>query len=228
VSCSRRAALGTLVSVLLSEAAPAATEPRKIYLQPLGKELSASEVEMVRAGLRAFYDFEVVLRPRIPLPAAAYYPPRQRYRAEKLLRTLEQHRPADGLRILGLTAVDISTTKPPHADWGILGLATIDGRACVISSFRTKRGAASAKHARERLGKTAVHEIGHTLGLGHCEERGCLMEDGRGTVLTTDRCYDLCPACRRELLRRGHPLTTSDPSGDPIPWPPPGTKPSPK
>lgn len=196
------------------QAAP--NEKQVIYVQPLGPELPDEDVRYVETSLRAFFDFDVQSLDRIELPKSAMNGKRTRYRAEKLLRVLEERRPDDGFRILGLTSADISTTKGKHADWGILGLATIDGRACVISSFRTKRAIRNAAHARERLGKVVVHEIGHTLGLPHCPNRGCLMEDAQGTVLTTDREYDLCHDCRMRLERRGHPLAGPE---VPIPWP---------
>ena len=102
------------------------------------------------------------------------------------------------------------------SDWGILGLATIDGKACVLSAFRCRRGVGRAR-ARARLGKVAVHEIGHTLGLEHCSTVGCLMEDARGTVTTTDREYDLCARCRNILARSGR---QAHPTVKP-PWPKP-------
>jgi archaemetzincin len=141
--------------------------------------------------------------PSVDLPRNAFYAPRSRYRAEKLLEFLRPRLPAGALRIAGITASDISTTKPPFEDWGILGLATIDGSACVLSTFRCHRRAKSAEHARVRFAKTAVHELGHTFGLEHCPVRGCLMQDGGGSVLTTDGERDLCPACRKELGVRG-------------------------
>jgi archaemetzincin len=197
----------------------AATQPEpalRVYVQPLGAELPNASVDFVRTSLLAFYELEVLVLDRVELPAWALNRTKTRYRAEKLLELLEQRLPRGGFRILGLTCSDISTTKGKFADWGILGLATIDGRACVISTFRTRRQAKSAEHARIRLGKTAVHEIGHTLGLGHCPNQGCLMQDARGTVLTTDGEYDLCEDCRAELVRRGHRLASSE---IPIPWP---------
>ena len=109
----------------------------------------------------------------------------------------------DAFRVLGITSADISTTKGNVADWGILGLASIDGRACVLSSFRCYRSARDSRHATARLGKTAVHELGHTLGLEHCPSRGCLMQDGGGTVLTTDGEHDLCSVCRGKLSAAG-------------------------
>ncbi len=189
-----------------------------MYVQPLGARLPDDTIQYVRTSLLAFYDFNVQVLDRMELPDWALNRTRSRYRAEKLLTLLEQRLPEDGFRILGLTSADISTTKGQYPDWGILGLATIDGRMCVISSFRTKRQIRNREHARIRLGKTAVHEIGHTLGLPHCPNRGCLMEDARGTVLTTDREYDLCADCRQRLIQLGYRLV-----GDeiPIPWPKP-------
>lgn len=174
-----------------------------LYVQPLGRALPAADVALVKQALEAFYDFDVRLLPRVDLPKSSYYRPRRRYRAEKLLAFLQRTMPEDGRRILGLTSSDISTTKGKHHDWGILGLATIDGAACVISSFRTRKGARNREHARIRLAKTAVHEIGHTLGLEHCPTRDCLLQDARGKVATSDRERDLCPRCRAKLESRG-------------------------
>lgn len=223
---ARVAALLAVVCVVLAperSAAQPGTEPPNdaprpgpvVYIQPLGAKLPEADVDAVRVALEAFYGYSVRLLPRAPLPPAAFTRARRRWRAEKLLDWLGPRRPADGERILGLTAADISTTKGRHADWGILGLATIDGATCVISSFRCRRGARDAVHARQRLAKVAVHEIGHNLGLEHCPTVGCLMEDARGKVATCDREHDLCLRCRAQLRARGVAPTTKPL----IPWP---------
>jgi archaemetzincin len=192
-----------------------AASPRTaLYIQPLGDALPDEDVALVITALGALIGLQPKLLPRAALPAAAYYPPRRRYRAEKLLDLLDGQLPSDGVRILGLTGVDISTTKGDVYDWGVLGLGRLDGASSVISQFRCKMKSRGPAHARVRLAKVAVHEAGHTLGLDHCPNRGCLMEDAEGRVATCDREYDFCARCRGLLAASGHAI----PAAPKIPW----------
>jgi archaemetzincin len=191
-----------------------AAEPKTVVLQPLGSEIAEADIAPVSQALEAMYGFRVRVMPRRELPQEAWYAPRQRYRAEKLLPVLAAEAPDDAWRVIGITAVDISTTKGTVYDWGILGLGDIDGRAGVISLFRCKKGARNLTHARERLAKIAVHEMGHTLGLEHCPTPGCLMRDAEGSVSSTDHERDLCDVCRHKLERAGRAL----PAHPELPW----------
>ncbi len=203
------------VAIVLRPRVTAAATQRLLYIQPLGGELSAEDLELVRQALTELIGMETRLLPRVGLPAAAFYLPRRRYRAEKLLDFLDGRMPPDGARILGLTGVDISTTKGRFFDWGLLGLGRLGGASSVISEFRCRMRSPGPANARERLAKVAVHEAGHTLGLEHCPTRGCLMEDAEGQVATCDREYDFCPRCRGLLAAAGRPL----PPSPRIPWP---------
>jgi len=202
-------ALLAILGLQGASAAPDVQPPgRALYVQPLGNcSDQAQGVTDVVTALRAFYPIEVRVLDCQELPQAAYYPPRKRYRAERLLAYLNQRMPKGGWRILGLTAVDISTTKDNYPDWGVMGLGELPGTATVISSFRCRKKARDEAHAVERLAKVAVHEIGHTLGLPHCPTRGCLMEDAMGKVTTTDRELDFCPRCRAQAKQAGFTIT---------------------
>jgi archaemetzincin len=197
------------------EAAPAPAESfsdaaatrGEVVLVPLGKfpEDLLDEVES-----RLVEEFTVTVRRHapVPLPKSAYYPPRKRYRAEKLLDHLHTVEPDPDARVLGLTSVDISTSKGKYKDWGIFGLGELPGRTSVISVYRLRRKAKDRDHLKFRVGTTAVHEIGHTFGLDHCPERQarCVMQDAEGSIANTDSSTGhLGPACRKKLERK-HPL----------------------
>jgi archaemetzincin len=138
----------------------------------------------------------------IALPKTAWYAPRKRYRADVLLDVLnELHGGAPATtRVLGLTAVDISTTKEPFTDWGIFGLGKMPGQAAVVSSHRLKRKAKDRAHVKFRVASTAVHEVGHTFGLPHCPEERCVMQDAEGGITNTDEgTGTLGAACRAQI-----------------------------
>lgn len=211
----RRAFLGALAWPALARAAA----KRSLYVLPLGDRLAEVDVALVRDALGRMFGLPVAVLPAVALPESAFYPPRARYRADRLLTFLARRMPADGHRILGVTAVDISTRKGNVADWGVLGLGQLPGTACVISRFRCAKRSRGAEHARERLAKVAVHEIGHTLGLPHCPTRGCLMEDAGGKVVTLDREHDFCPRCRAATASSGFRLPDlAPPWGRPKAW----------
>ncbi len=170
-----------------------------VALQPLG----TFDTTMTRAivdGIKATFSVETAVLAEKPIPESAYYAPKKRYRAEKILRNLETDSDIRYTRIAGLTNFDISTTKGAYYDWGIFGLGMYNGRACVISTFRLKKGKASKAVLTERLIKVVNHELGHTFGLWHCPNQCCLMEDAQGTIKTVDReTGKFCADCAAQL-----------------------------
>lgn len=213
----RRLAGCLLVALAVAAAARTPQAPPKpvVAVQPLG-EVDGALLAEVRSGILTLYDVEVKVLPAVGLPAEAYYKPRARYRAEKLLGFLlrvSQGLPAPGAeKIVGLTQKDISTTKEPYEDWGIFGLGTLGGRTCVVSTYRLRKGNAARDLFLKRLVKVVNHEVGHTFGLEHCPTSGCLMEDAAGTIRTVDaESGDLCPACRALLGHLAKPPVPADP-----------------
>jgi archaemetzincin len=137
-----------------------------------------------------------ILHP-LPLPQSAFYKPRNRYRAEKLLDFLDSLNDGRYYRVVGFTKKDISTTKGEYDDWGIFGLGNISGYACVISTFRLKKDGNSTRY-KDRLLKIIIHELGHTFGLYHCDWRYCIMTDYKGSIQPLDnQWFHLCAQCKQ-------------------------------
>lgn len=168
--------------------------PIRIAIQPLGS-VSPRVRQAVKSRLEKIYFANVTVLPSIPLPKEAFYPPRSRYRADRILMILATNQKFD--KVIGITAADISTTKAPYSDWGVFGLGQLGGRSCVVSDFRLhKKGTMSST---ERLCRVAVHEVGHTLGLDHCPTPHCTMSDAKGALKTVDEETGFCALCRRRV-----------------------------
>ena len=129
------------------------------------------------------------------LPQAAFYKPRNRYRASVLLKSIDSYKGFD--KIIGITSKDISTTKDNIYDWGITGLAKSPGRSCIISTYRIKTP--NKVLFNDRFIKVALHELGHTMGLPHCTfSSTCFMEAAEGTIKSVDReTRYLCSNCKK-------------------------------
>ncbi len=174
-----------------------------VKLVVLGRFDAALE-RAIADGLTRELQVRVESLPRRALPQAAYYAPRRRYRADRLLDHLraELENEPNQVKVIGFTSSDISTTARGHRDWGVFGLGDLGGRASVISTHRLRRRARDADHLRFRVVSTAIHEVGHTLGLRHCTESRCVMNDAHGTIRTVDNSTGhLGPECRAEVER---------------------------
>ena len=136
------------------------------------------------------------------LPTNAFYKPRQRYIADSLLEFLKRINEKKFEKILGVTKKDIATRKGKIENWGILGLGSCPGEACVISSFRAGKNKVSNKIFLRRMSALALHELGHTYGLEHCSTTTCLMKDANGKMNLDDG-NTYCKKCKDYLIDKG-------------------------
>jgi len=183
----------------------------KVGLQPIGK-FEKTYLDTIKKAIEAIYGLEVVILPEMALPKSAYTTVRfPRYRADSLLHILDREIPDSLDFIMGLTSVDISTTKTDkdgnikkpeskYIDFGIFGLGYCPGNATVISVFRLENK--NRKIFFERIKKVCVHELGHNFGLPHCPTITCVMEDAKETIKTIDNEeLRLCEKCLAKISK---------------------------
>ncbi len=181
----------------------------KIYIQPIG-ELTPGQQNVVNATAEyvgIFFGLPVRLLKPLPLDMI---PSRARRRhpdwgMEQLLtsyileKILVPQRPDDALAMLGLTAIDLW----PGMGWNfVFGQASLGDRVGVWSIYRNGDPDASAREftiCLERTMKTAVHEIGHILGMMHCIAYECVMNGSNHREESDRRPLYLCPVCLKKL-----------------------------
>ena len=179
-----------------------------VALQPFGnfdKALSDS----LKITIEKYYGFSVHILPKKKLPSHAFVNIKSpRYRADSLIHFL-RHIKADSVDyIIGLTDNDISipkldedgNIKQPiwkYNDFGIFGLGFRPGVSCVVSTFRL-----NSRHQEflSRLKKVTLHELGHNLGLKHCESKSCFMRSAAERIQTVDQVkLELCSYCKNKI-----------------------------
>lgn len=177
-----------------------------IAIQPLS-EFPFHLTDTIRKSIEDYYHFNTVVYEVVEMPKTSYINIKTpRYRADSLLRFLRNIKPDSINYIIGLTIKDISTTKyatngeikPPtfkYKDWGVFGLAFCPGVSCVVSNFRIKHP--NKVIYIDRIKKITLHELGHNLGLHHCDNKNCFMTDAAESISTIDQVeLNLCENCK--------------------------------
>jgi archaemetzincin len=141
---------------------------------------------------------EVMTRPLNP--EIAFHGERQQYHSSELLQHMQRYLTADSWRVLGVTAVDLYI---PILTF-VFGEAQMAGPCAVVSAHRLRQEfyglPSDPEILRQRLLKEAVHEIGHTLNLTHCDDYTCAMAPSHAVEWIDLKESALCATCYSQIF----------------------------
>jgi len=170
----------------------------KIYIIPVG-EVEKETLLKLSWVLREKFEAVFEMGEPLPLSKDAYRAERGQYFATPILEELKQNIPKDAEKVLGVLDVDIFV---PALNF-IFGQADLGGKVALISLTRLREefygNSENEKLFFDRIVKEAVHELGHTFGLKHCDNPKCVMHFSNSLLDTDIKETDFCEECRKKL-----------------------------
>jgi archaemetzincin len=128
-------------------------------------------------------------------PEVAFHGERQQYHSSEILQRMQSFLTADSWRMIGISSVDLYI---PILTF-VFGEAQMGGPCAVFSGHRLRQEFYGLPGDRElfhqRIIKEAVHELGHTLNLTHCEDYRCVMASSHAVEWIDLKQSTLCAAC---------------------------------
>jgi len=129
-------------------------------------------------------------------PEFAFHGERQQYHSSEILQRMQSFLTEDSWRMLGVAVVDLYI---PILTF-VFGEAQMSGPCAVLSAHRLRQefyGLPSDRELfRQRLIKEAVHELGHTLNLTHCDDYRCVMASSHAVEWIDLKESVLCGNCK--------------------------------
>lgn len=122
---------------------------------------------------------------------------RGQYHSTAILERMRSLAPNVKTRVLGVTALDLFV---PIFTF-VFGEAQLEGHCALVSLYRLAEEhyglPPNESKLRERLTKEAVHELGHTFGLRHCDNWRCVMASSHGVERLDVKGAEFCAECVR-------------------------------
>ncbi len=175
---------------------------RRIHLTALGVIAPDILTELAR-GISSEFRTLCEVQPAEAEPAFAYNPTRQQYSSTEILAYLHGRVTSEQWRVLAVTPVDLYI---PILTF-VFGEAQLEGPCALVSMHRLRQEfyglPPDGGMLRKRLLKEAIHELGHTMALSHCDDYQCVMSPSHSVEWIDLKTYQLCGQCRMGLPTNG-------------------------
>ena len=176
-----------------------ADHPPGVIIHPLGP-VPARLLQHLAISVQDRCQISCLVGEPMENPGYAQDPEREQYSCKRILQRLQSCCSPHSWRVLAVTEIDLFVPILKY----VFGAAQMEGRCAVISLHRLRPqfygDEENEQLLLERLVKTALHELGHSLGLTHCRRRTCVMYSSTRIDDTDAKMADFCPTCQ-ELFR---------------------------
>lgn len=173
----------------------------KLQLLSVGKLDGGLLAELAPALEDAFHVPCELLNPSLD-PDFAFHGERQQYHSSEILGRMQDLVTATTWRLLGVTAADLYI---PILTF-VFGEAQMGGPCAVVSLHRLKQEfyglPGDDALLKQRLIKEAVHEVGHTVSLTHCNDYRCAMAPAHAVEWIDLKESWFCQACQERAFAR--------------------------
>jgi archaemetzincin len=168
---------------------------KEVLIIPIGR-IDPDILEAISSGLSDSFHCRTRIGGEIPIPENLYSYRRKQYHSSGILKEMEIFKKAAIDAVLGVTEVDLYI---PELNF-VFGEADLYSSVAVISLARLRQDFYGLRPDmdlfKERAIKEAIHEIGHTCGLGHCRNPKCIMHFSNCIEDTDIKGPGFCNLCR--------------------------------
>ena len=173
-----------------------------VYLVPIG-EVDEDILTSLCQALEREFGKPCEVAPALPYPSYAYNERRQQYLSSSILHRMRGLALPRAHRLLGVVDLDLYV---PELNF-VFGQASLRGKEAVIALPRLRQSLYGLPDDpglfQQRVVKEAVHELGHTYGLGHCPDRLCVMHFSNSLHDTDIKGRSFCSNCQVGLASQG-------------------------
>lgn len=147
----------------------------------------------IKNNFEKTFKFPVLIEKNLNIPDDYKNLLRNQYPVGKLIFYLKENIKDESLKIIGIISEDIYEDGYNF----LFGSAELNGKYAIVSLYRLFEE--DKKLFLDRSIKESTHELGHTFGLGHCNNKSCVMNFSLSINDVDKKEKNFCKLCETKL-----------------------------